>query len=66
MRPKNVKSINEFQRFGKEQAEQFMKERLVTKAKDIDAPIKKKQAIIIFARKLKRDAKLFAQLFITA
>ena len=29
------------ERAGKEQADQFMKERLVTKAKDIDTPIKK-------------------------
>ena len=34
--------INEIQRVGKEQAGQFMKERLVTKAKDLNAPIKRK------------------------
>ena len=46
--PNIVKSIKEIQRVGKEQADQFMKGRLVTKAKDIDAPIKKKQTVIIF------------------
>ena len=34
-----MKSINEIQRVGNEQADQFMKERLVIKAQDIDAPI---------------------------
>ena len=41
MGPNIVKSINEIHKIGKEQTDQFMKERLVTKAKDIDAPIKK-------------------------
>ena len=36
-----VTSITEIQRVGKEYADQLMKKRLVTKAKDIDAPIKK-------------------------
>ena len=49
-----VQSINEIRGVGKEQADQFMKERLVTKAKDIDKQIqkttttRKKQAIILF------------------
>ena len=41
MGPNIVKSINEIQIVGKEQADQFMKERLVNKVKDIDAPIQK-------------------------
>ena len=41
MGPNIVKSINEIHKIGKDQTDQFMKERLVTKAKDIDAPIKK-------------------------
>ena len=36
-----VTSITEIQRVGKEYADQLMKKRLVTKAKDIDALIKK-------------------------
>ena len=36
-----VTSITEIQRVGKEYADQLMKKGLVTKAKDIDAPIKK-------------------------
>ena len=40
-----MKSINEIPRVGNEQADQFMKERLVIKAQDIDAPI---QNIIFF------------------
>ena len=40
-----MKSINEIQRVGNEQADQFMKGRLVIKAQDIDAPI---QSIIFF------------------
>ena len=40
-----MKSINEIQRVGNEQADQFMKERLVIKAQDIDAPI---QNIVFF------------------
>ena len=79
--PNIVKSIKEIQRVGKEQADQFMKGRLVTKAKDIDAPIKKKTNCHYFRletqsclktlvknekTELKRDTKLFAQLFIAA
>lgn len=45
MGPIIVKSIGEIQRDCKEQADQFMKERLVIKAQDIDAPI---QNIIFF------------------
>ena len=54
MRQNIVQSINEIRGVGKEQADQFMKERLVTKAKDIDKQIqkttttRKKQAIILF------------------
>ena len=36
-----VTSITEIQRVGKEYADQLMKKRSVTKAKDIDGPIKK-------------------------
>ena len=78
--PNIVKSINEIKRVGKEQVDQFVKERLVTKAKDIDAPIKKNKLSLFSSgntissqnssknekKELKRDRKLFAQLFITA
>ena len=43
-----VKPINEIQRVTKEQADQFMKERLVTKAKHIDEPIIKKTSYHYF------------------
>ena len=39
MGPNIMQSINEVERVGKEQADQFTKERLVTKAKDTDAII---------------------------
>ena len=51
MGPNIVKSINKIQTVGKEQADQFMKERLVTKAKGIDAPIKKNKLSFIFVWK---------------
>ena len=41
MGPNIMQSINEVERVGKEQADQFTKERLVTKSKDTDALIKK-------------------------
>lgn len=49
MGPIIVKSIGEIQIDCKEQADQLMKERLVIKTKEIDAPIK--QAFIIYVWK---------------
>ena len=48
--PNIGKFINDIQSVGKEQTDQFMKERLLTKAKDIDAPIEKNKLSLFSSR----------------
>ena len=57
-----VKSINEIQRVTKEQADQFMKERLVTKAKHIDEPIIKKNKLPLFCLKIQSCLKTLTKM----
>ena len=74
-----IKAVNEVEILGKEQSQIFIKERMISKEKAIDAPIKKnKKTLFLSANstssqvasksekaQLKKDRKLFAQLFIS-
>ena len=78
MGPEIVKTINEIQIIGKQQADVFFNERLIQKSKNIDVPIKKNKLCLFSSantstaqnstktekKQLKNDRKLFAQLYI--
>jgi len=78
MGPNIVKTVNQIEDLGKEQAQSFMTERLLKKEKEIDAPIKKNKLPLFSSantsssqlasksekKQLKKDMKMFAQLYI--